>query len=110
MTFCNDAAFIRWLSQSGDPGLLPWVAVILYLGASGCACLAATHGKGGSQRLFWMSIAVLSLTMALNKQLDLQTLILRCGRVFVQANGWDGRRRLVEQAFAGVMAGCSRFS
>ncbi|KAA9013034.1 hypothetical protein F4U94_17190 [Sphingobium limneticum] len=104
LTFCNDLAILRWADQSGDPGLLPWVAVMLYLGASGLACVAARSGKGQAQTLFWAALTCLALGLAFNKQLDLQTLILRCGRVVAQQNGWAGHRKGIELVFALIIS------
>lgn len=101
MTLCNGAALRRWLVEIGDPGLVPWFAVFLYALVVIFSLKAARRRSRGGRRLFWATLAACALFLGLNKQLDLQTLILRCGRVAATSAGWAAYRRLLE-AVAGI--------
>ena len=103
MRFCSSEALQRWLVGLGDPGLTPWVVVLFYLCIAAFSWRAARRQSGTRAAIFWRSISAIALFLALNKQLDLQTLILRCGRVAVTSVGWSVYRRSIEAIVAIVI-------
>jgi len=85
----NPQSDATWLFQVGDPTLGAWLVTIGYLTAS-LLCLRISLfqnknetvvGKSHSvirlnSRLFWLIFGLLTLTLGLNKQLDIQTLLI----------------------------------
>ena len=84
--------------------MIGWVTVAAYLL---CAFVtlrvgmrldsaSKTHHR---ERLFWLLTAALMVALALNKQLDLQSLLTAIGRCSAKAEGWYEQRRGFQQAF-----------
>jgi hypothetical protein len=100
-----------WRPALGDPHAFAWVIVAVYLLAS-WFCLAAGRSQSiGSHgridlwfRRFWMVLAVLMLGLALNKQLDFQTLFTQLGRAIAKRRGWYAERRSIQTVF---VLGCA---
>jgi hypothetical protein len=93
-----------WQFSIGDPTAIGWgvcglyvLAAILALRVQRAAAMAANHQ--GRERLLWGLIAGLMIIIALNKQLDFQTLILTAGRCLAKEQGWYEDRRLVQRDF-----------
>lgn len=88
------------LHLPGDPTALGWLTVIAYACAAGL-CLAARHAAridndttGFNWRsLFWSSLALMLVALGLNKQLDLQTLLIAWTRDISKRQGWYEHRR-----------------
>lgn len=92
----------RWTPGIGDPTLLGWATVIMYVVAGIAAVVRARRawaGGGSDMPLFWTALSVLLLAMAANKQLDLQSALTAAGRCLAQAQGWYGARRLIQAEF-----------
>ena len=49
--------------------------------------------------MLWFGLSILLLVLGINKQLDLQTLVISLGRAISKENGWYGIRREVQAAF-----------
>lgn len=106
---------ISWRPGIGDPTLLGWLTVAAYVVATVLCVRAARHfplGKSARKesRCIWVAFASLMLLMALNKQLDLQTLLIEIGRRVAQAQGWYEQRQGVKVGFilvggGGLLAG-----
>lgn len=96
---------MRWSPGIGDPSLLGWFTVVLYLLAAVLSLrvyrqanrMFARHTA--QQRLFWISVAVLLLLLAINKQLDLQSLLTDIGRMMARKQGWYRERDQVQILF-----------
>jgi hypothetical protein len=96
--------FDRWSPKIGDPTVMGWVTVAVYLLS---ALMAARVAHGGAfpvrtarrERLFWTFLWVLMLCMAVNKQLDLQSFMTAVGRCVAKLEGWYRARRSVQQIF-----------
>lgn len=107
-------AFTRWSPGLGDNHVMGWVTVLVYLAASVAAARAAmalgTGGADGRERRFWWIASGLLLFLAVNKQLDLQSLVTMLGRCHAELAGWYENRRVVQREFilavavAGVVA------
>jgi hypothetical protein len=97
-------AFSRWSPGLGDNNLLGWVTVAVYLLAA-AACLTVAlrgHFPVASQRrerLFWWLAGSLLLFLAVNKQLDLQSLLTAAARCMAVDQGWYEDRRIVQREF-----------
>ncbi len=108
----------RWSPGIGDPTVFGWATVALYVWAAGAcflrarAAFAATPpepgdpARGRTARLgpFWLSLCVLLILMAINKELDLQSLLTTAGRCLAFEQGWYDARRGVQAAFILALA------
>lgn len=92
-----------WTPQIGDPGATGWLTVLAYLLCSALALAVCVRLERSRARGFWAVVAVLTLFLAVNKQLDLQTALTATGRCLSHAQGWYGMRRLVQLAFIGLL-------
>lgn len=102
-------AFTRWSPGLGDNHLMGWLTVLVYL-AAGVASLWAARALGreglaGRERRFWWIAGGLMLFLAVNKQLDLQSLLTMVARCHASLNGWYDVRRGVQRAFIYAVAG-----
>jgi hypothetical protein len=102
-------AFTQWSPGLGDNTAAGWLTVVAYLAAAlSCAWAArALYGAAGPnrrERLFWWIAAGTLLFLAVNKQLDLQSLVTAIGRCHAQLAGWYGIRRSVQWAFIVAVA------
>jgi hypothetical protein len=92
----------NWHPQLDNPTLLGWTVVVVYLLAAAACCWAAFKAdKEGTEgnRIWWL-LAVGLLFLGINKQLNLQTLLIVLGRRAAVAGGWYERRRLAQAVFA----------
>jgi hypothetical protein len=97
-------AFAEWSPGLGDNTAMGWLTVVVYLVAALCSTWAAralggADGTGRRERLFWGIAAGVLLFLAVNKQLDLQSLVTAVGRCHAKLAGWYGIRRSVQWAF-----------
>ncbi len=85
----QSCALERWSPRIGDPSLMGWLTVGVYL-LAGLVALwvlasarfpAATRGR---ERLFWLFVALILFFLAINKQLDLQSYLTAVGRCVAQ--------------------------
>lgn len=105
----------RWLAGIGDPALSGGLAALAY-GLAGVASIAvlrrlpdaspAARATLRQERALWGMVAGVTILLAVNKGLDLQSLLTRGGRCIAEAGGWYESRRGVQRAFAfGISAG-----
>ncbi|MGL4236939.1 isopropylmalate isomerase [Tabrizicola sp.] len=102
-------AFAVWSPGLGDNNAGGWITVAAYLAAAGASVLAARALAGDEaglrrERVFWWVSAAVLLFLAVNKQLDLQSLFTAIGRCHAQLTGWYGMRRTVQELFILVLA------
>lgn len=100
---------IDWTPGIGDPSFMGWFTVAAYLGTSWLAWRAAQairrHVPGpqqGRQSRVWTLVALLFLALAVNKQLDLQSLFTAIGRVVVVRQGWTEQKWRLQVTFIAV--------
>lgn len=99
-----DCTFERWSPGIGDPGPVGWSIVLAYLVAAGASLsLAARRDRDTAERVFWTISGAGLLFLAINKQLDLQSLLTAGGRCAAQLQGWYDGRRAVQAALITVM-------
>jgi hypothetical protein len=98
--------FLQWLKSAGDPTPQAWLITMGYFVALGL-CLRADRGSrrnAGADAGVWRVLAGMLGLLGLNKQLDLQTLLITVGRAGMSAEGWYGERRLLQKLFvAGLL-------
>jgi hypothetical protein len=105
-------AGITWRPEIGDPSWIGWITVIAYMMT---AWVCAKTGRKArppavadpSERdpaWMWGGCAAVLFCLGINKQLDLQTLLIEVGRQVAQATGWFEQRRLVQRVFTLVLA------
>ena len=89
----------RWSPGIGDPTLAGWLTVVSYTVCFVLAYRVAGRVGRGRVRLFWRLVAVAMAFLALNKQLDLQSLLTAMARCVAQAQGWYEERRATQKEF-----------
>lgn len=89
----------RWMPRIGDPNLTGWLTVLAYLACFVLAAQVWRSLRGRQGRAFWGLITALTLFLAVNKQLDLQSALTAAGRCMALAQGWYGDRRAVQVVF-----------
>jgi hypothetical protein len=98
-----DCALDHWSPKLGDPGLMGWVTVAVYLMAAAAAAAVAWRGQPATrrtrERLFWALAATLLLLLAVNKQLDLQTFLTELARCHAETHDWYEQRRIIQRDF-----------
>lgn len=101
----------KWTPGIGDPTVMGWLTVLAYL-ATGAFSLvtarqifAAEPALTLALRIFWIGLCAGLLALAINKQLDLQTLGTAAGRCLAKMQGWYDGRRLVQREFILSLAG-----
>ncbi|MDP3194736.1 isopropylmalate isomerase [Tabrizicola sp.] len=104
-------AFARWSPGLGDNHPVGWLTVLVYL-AAGLASARAALGCGREgaetlERRFWWVTSAILLSLAVNKQLDLQSLLTMVARCHASLAGWYGERRGFQRAFIWLVAGGS---
>jgi hypothetical protein len=93
---------MTWHLQCDNPDFLGWSVVAVYLAAAGsCAWMALKVSEG---RGIWWLLAAGLLFLGINKQLNLQSLMIDLGRQAAQAGGWYGRRREAQAVFCAAFA------
>jgi hypothetical protein len=96
-----------WRPGIGDPTVMGWITVVAYFAAA-LLCFRQTIAKGTSasreKKVFWSTLTILLVFLGFNKQLDLQTLLTLTGRRIALAQGWYGKRRVIQFIFVVVIA------
>lgn len=92
-----------WTPAIGDPTIYGWITVFAYLLAA-LLCWRVHYSAPPSEKRAWSALALLLLALAINKQLDLQTLLTDVGRSTAKAEGWYGDRRSVQRIFIAALA------
>lgn len=105
ITAILECAALRWRPGVGDPTVMGWATVALYLGAAALAGLVIARSGGfppetrRRERLFWVAMLALLLVLGVNKQLDLQSALTAVGRCVAQLDGWYAERRATQARF-----------
>lgn len=97
-------AFSQWSPGLGDNSPMGWVTVLVYLAAGILSARAALALRGPEaktrrERMFWRILAGLLFFLAVNKQLDLQSLFTMIGRCNARLMGWYEMRHTVQRDF-----------
>ena len=102
-------AFSQWSPGLGDNSAMGWVTVLVYLIAAVLSVWAAKALQGPEapvrrERTFWTISAAIMLFLAINKQLDLQTLFTTIGRCNARLMGWYDMRHTIQRDFILLVA------
>lgn len=103
-------ALRQWSPGLGDPNVMGWLTVAVYAVAAVVTARRGVRGpfaltSGDRERAFWWLASVVLACLAVNKQLDLQSLLTEVGRCVARAQGWYEDRLTVQRWFiAGVVA------
>jgi len=103
--------FSPWSPGIGDNHFMGWVSVAVYLAATFASLLAARRGTfpvvtRQREQLFWWFCCGTMAFLAVNKQLDLQSLLTAVARCVAVNEGWYENRRIVQRQFVlAIMAG-----
>jgi hypothetical protein len=96
-----------WRPGIGDPTVMGWITVVAYFAAA-LLCFRQAVAKPTSvsreKKVFWSTLTILLIFLGFNKQLDLQTLLTLTGRRIALAQGWYGKRRVIQLIFVLVIA------
>jgi hypothetical protein len=100
----------RWRPGIGDPTFLGWVTVAAYLVAA-LASFRAAWREPRSKDLsparpatFWLVLCGLLLALAINKQLDLQSLLTQIARDLLRSLDLYRERRMLQVGFIAIVA------
>jgi hypothetical protein len=86
-----------WSPGIGDPTPLGWLTVVAYLAAAAFTVRAGARDPRNAGP--WLGIAVFLALLAINKQLDLQSLLTDLARDNALLQGWYDQRRRVQAIF-----------
>ena len=95
----------RWSPGLGDPTIFGWLTVAAYLVAAFYTFqrargeFAAISPDAATLKYFWLAAALLLFVLAINKQMDFQSLLTTGGRCLALAQGWYDARRGVQANF-----------
>lgn len=99
-----------WRPGIGDPTFMGWFTVVAYLMAA-VLCWRAHRAATGlpgpelkTAARFWMLLTILFAVLAVNKQLDLQSLFTAIGRWAARRGGWYDERHRVQMIFVAALA------
>jgi hypothetical protein len=98
-------SILRWQFQLDNPTILGWTVVAFYVGAAACCARAALKSRDAlSREPIWWLLAAGLLFLGVNKQLNLQTLMIVIGRNVFSAGHWYGARRRAQLIFCAVFS------
>lgn len=89
----------RWMMRIGDPTLAGWLTVGSYALCGLLGWMVVRRIGRGRVRVFWVVLTLAMAFLAVNKQLDLQSLLTGLGRCVAQQQGWYGERRALQKEF-----------
>jgi hypothetical protein len=114
------AADVRWTFGIGDPTPVGWLTVAAYVVGAALSVRAVVTARTGERRFayadpneardqrsmkhLWLLIAVTMVLLGVNKQLDLQTLLIQKVRNRAYANGWYSDRRRYQVDFIAAIS------
>jgi hypothetical protein len=105
----------HWRPEIGDPTIIGWLTTVLYLTSAGLCGIYAWHSNKifinhiRNHLIFWWTLTVVMLLMAINKQLDLQSLLILVVKKAAVNQGWYSQRHTVKIYFVTSISICSFF-
>lgn len=85
-----------WSPKIGDPNVTGWVTVVVYGLCAAAGFGVALRRPHRAGRVFWLILTGIMAFLAINKQLDLQSVLTAAGRCLAHAQGWYGNRHQVQ--------------
>lgn len=90
----------RWELGIGDPTILGWTTVVIYLVvAIRCVFKAIASRSLGGNYHYWLILSLFFLMLGINKQLDLQSWLTQTLKDISIEHGWYAQRRGLQIAF-----------
>jgi hypothetical protein len=101
-------ANLGWQPQWDNPDFRGWSVVAAYVVAAGCCARTALGGRkigpeDKSDSAMWRWLALGLLFLGINKQLNLQTLLIVLGRRAMLAAGWEKEGGLAQMIFSAAL-------
>lgn len=98
----------RWQLGFNDPYFVSWIMVTIYILVAILAIAVARHASFPAdtrrrERVFWAAVAGVMAFMAVNKQADLQTLIISAGSCVMRAQGWYEQYHLLKGTMMSIL-------
>lgn len=97
-----------WKPEIGDPTFIGWLTVFAYLIACVLCGLCARETLRIPKKFslqathwYWWALTLVLLTLAINKQLDLQTWFTITAKKMALSEGWYRERRIFQALFIG---------
>jgi hypothetical protein len=98
-------SFLKWQFRLDNPTFLGWTVVAAYFCAAVCCGRAALKSRDvltcSAAPIWWLLAAGLTF-LGINKQLNLQTLMIVVGRNVSFAGDWYGARRRIQLIFSAI--------
>ena len=101
----------HWRPGIGDPTFMGWFITAAYLITSLFCGVSARRtdrispiSRSRHLHLFWWSLTVIMLLMGINKQLDLQCLLIAVIKKMALTQGWYSQRRIFQMLFIACIA------
>ena len=98
-----------WLARSGDAHFSSLINTVLYAVSIPAAAyrwkMLQRIKAPFTEQVFWLLVILILFVFGINKQLDLQVLLVEIGRPIAMKSGWYESRRIVQALFAFVMTG-----
>jgi hypothetical protein len=88
-----------WSPGIGDPSVLGWLTVVLYICTAAYCWLVGRRLKVRSERLVFFGLAAGLLALGINKQLDLQSALTEIGRILAKRQDWYEQRAEFQKIF-----------
>lgn len=88
-----------WSPGIGDPSILGWLTVVLYIATAGYSWMVGRRLKARSERLVFFALAAGLLALGINKQLDLQSALTEMGRILAKRQDWYEQRAEFQKIF-----------
>jgi uncharacterized membrane protein YhaH (DUF805 family) len=98
-----------WAPGFGDRDFYGYAMTVVHLVAAGLAVTVAIRGPFNSaarrsERWLWAIGATVLVALAINKQLDMQSMIVNAARCVARSEGWyDTRRMFQEEVIFGLV-------
>ena len=106
MTIFEILPYENWYQRMGDPTVAGWAITIAYFIVALLCWRAGLKEKTitvniqkPERHAVWFGLSILLLVLWINKQLDLQSLLISLGREIAQANGLYESRREIQLIF-----------
>lgn len=101
----------NWKPAIGDPTFFGWLTTIFYIVAAALCGFSARRSDRISASLslrrhlfFWWSLTIIMLIIAINKQLDLQTLFLLIIKKIIINQGWYSQQNIFMLCFIAIIS------
>jgi hypothetical protein len=96
------AHYTPWYERIGDGGPVAWVITAAYFLAALMCLRAMLRSPESERRGLWLLAGAALFLLGVNKQLDLQVVVLEVAREMSLRQGWHGVRRTVQLASYGL--------